>query len=86
DSLLEHYPTLSFPSLLVSVVIGTNLGGNITPIGSASSVQAITILKRSENLEARTTFIEFVKFGTIVTLIHLIIGTFYISLLWILFI
>ncbi|MFX0173746.1 MAG: SLC13 family permease, partial [Candidatus Hodarchaeota archaeon] len=36
DSLLEHYPTISFPSLLVSVVIGTNLGGNITPIGSAS--------------------------------------------------
>ncbi len=83
DSLLEHYPTLSFNSLLVAVVIGTNLGGNITPIGSASSVQALTILKRSDNLEARTTFIEFVKFGILVTLIHLIIGTFYLSFLWI---
>lgn len=84
DSLLEHYPALNFHSLLVAVVIGTNLGGNITPIGSASSVQAITILKRSDNLKAKTTFIEFVKFGIIVTLVHLIIGTFYLSSIWIL--
>ncbi|MFX0014800.1 MAG: SLC13 family permease [Promethearchaeota archaeon] len=83
DSLVEHYPTSSFNSLLVAVVIGTNLGGNITPIGSASSVQAITILKRSDNLEAKTTFIEFMKFGTIVTLAHLIVGTFYILFLWV---
>ena len=82
DSLLVHYPALSFNSLLTAVVIGTNLGGNITPIGSASSVQAITILKRSDNLEARTTFIEFMKFGTIVTLVHLIVGTFYVLFLW----
>jgi len=84
DSLIIHYPTLSFNSLLVAVVIGTNLGGNITPIGSASSVQAITILKRSDNEIARTTFIEFMKFGTIITLMHLIIGTFYVLILWML--
>ncbi|MFX1515938.1 MAG: SLC13 family permease [Promethearchaeota archaeon] len=84
DSLIVHYPTLSFNSLLVAVVIGTNLGGNITPIGSASSVQALTILKRSDNVKARTTFIEFMKFGTIITLMHLIIGTIYVLVLWIL--
>ena len=84
DSLIVHYPTLSFNSLLVAVVIGTNLGGNITPIGSASSVQAITILKRSDNERARTTFIEFMKFGTLITFMHLIIGTIYVLVLWIL--
>jgi Na+/H+ antiporter NhaD/arsenite permease-like protein len=84
ESLIVHYPTLSFNSLLVAVVIGTNLGGNITPIGSASSVQAITILKRSDNERARTTFIEFMKFGSIITIMHLIIGTIYVLVLWVL--
>ncbi|MFX0076525.1 MAG: SLC13 family permease [Candidatus Hermodarchaeota archaeon] len=84
DSLIVHYPTLSFNSLLVAVVIGTNLGGNITPIGSASSVQALIILKRVDNEKARMTFIEFMKFGTIITLMHLIIGTIYVLTLWIL--
>ncbi|MHA2109372.1 MAG: SLC13 family permease [Candidatus Hodarchaeales archaeon] len=84
DSLLLDNPELSFNTLLTTVVIGTNLGGNITPIGSASSVQAITILKRSDNLKARATFIEFMKFGIIVTTVHLLIGTIYVLLLWML--
>jgi Na+/H+ antiporter NhaD/arsenite permease-like protein len=84
DSLLLDNPELGFNTLLTTVVIGTNLGGNITPIGSASSVQAITILKRSDNLKARATFIEFMKFGIIVTTVHLIIGTIYVLLLWML--
>lgn len=86
DTLLVHNPTLSFNSLLVAVVIGTNLGGNITPIGSVSSVQALSILDRSEDQQNKVTFLEFMKFGGIVTFIHLIIGSFYIAVLWFLLI
>jgi Na+/H+ antiporter NhaD/arsenite permease-like protein len=82
DTLLSHYPSLNLEPLLVSVVIGTNLGGNITPIGSASTVQAVSILKRSENPSATVSFKEFVKYGGFVTFFQLLIGSFYIYLIW----
>lgn len=82
DSVLETSPNLSFPALLLSVVIGTNLGGNITPIGSASTVQAISLLRRVKRADASVSFFEFVKFGGFVTLFQLIIGSFYIILLF----
>jgi len=84
DTLLLHNPSLNFEPLLVSVVIGTNLGGNITPIGSASTVQAVSMLKRSENPSARVSFREFVKFGGFVTFFQLLVGSLYIYLIWIL--
>ena len=84
DTLLSHYPSLNLEPLLVSVVIGTNLGGNITPIGSASTVQAVSMLKRSENPSARVSFREFVKFGGFVTFFQLLVGSLYIYLIWIL--
>ncbi len=84
DTLIKHNQELSFNSLLVAVVIGTNLGGNITPIGSASTVQAITILKRSENPEERVSFLEFMKLGSFVTFFQLLLGSIYILLFWLL--
>ncbi|MFX0208587.1 MAG: SLC13 family permease [Candidatus Hodarchaeota archaeon] len=85
DQVLEAYPLTPFYPLLVSVVIGTNLGGNITPIGSASTIQAIIILERIEKKEAKTSFKEFLKIGSFVTSFQLLIATFYISLLWMIF-
>jgi len=86
DQVLEAYPLTPFYPLLVSVVIGTNLGGNITPIGSASTIQAILILNRIEKEEAKTSFMEFVRIGSFVTSIQLLIASFYISLLWMIFV
>ena len=82
DKLLLDYPALHFNPLLVSVVIGTNLGGNITPIGSASTVQAVSSLNRLDNPQYKVTFLEFVKFGGITAILQLIIGSFYIIGLW----
>ncbi|MHA2073455.1 MAG: SLC13 family permease [Candidatus Hodarchaeales archaeon] len=82
DSLLENYPALQFNPFLVSVVIGTNLGGNITPIGSASTVQAVSSLNRQDNPQFRVTFLEFVKYGGIASILQLLIGSFYIIGLW----
>jgi len=84
DTLLEDYPTLQFNPLLLSVVIGTNLGGNITPIGSASTVQAVSSLNRLDNPQFRVTFLEFVKYGGITSILQLLIGSFYIIGFWLL--
>ncbi len=84
DTLLRDYPALKFNPLLVSVVIGTNLGGNITPIGSASTVQAVSSLNRLDKPQFRVTFLEFVKYGGVTSILQLLIGSFYIIGLWVL--
>ena len=84
DTLLEDYPYLQFNPLLLSVVIGTNLGGNITPIGSASTVQAVSSLNRLDSPQFRVTFLEFVKYGGITSILQLLIGSFYIIGFWLL--
>ncbi len=45
-------------SLWWSVVFGANLGGNITPIGSASTLVAVTIIHRNK---IKLPFVDFVK-------------------------
>ncbi len=84
DTLLEDYPAIQFNPLLISVVIGTNLGGNITQIGSASTVQSVSILNRLDNPQFRVTFLEFVKYGGITSILQLLIGSFYIIGFWLL--
>jgi Na+/H+ antiporter NhaD/arsenite permease-like protein len=41
-----------------AVIFGANLGGNITPIGSASTLVAVTIIHKSE---IQLSFADFVK-------------------------
>lgn len=61
-----------------AVVFGANLGGNITPIGSASTVVACTILKQHG---LKVGFMEFVKIGLIFALVQLSLASFYLLLL-----
>ena len=61
-----------------AVVFGANLGGNITPIGSASTVVAVTIMKKN-NL--RITFLEFVKVGVVFAVVQLVLASGYLLLL-----
>jgi Na+/H+ antiporter NhaD/arsenite permease-like protein len=64
-----------------AIVFGANLGGNITPIGSASTVVACTILKKHD---MKVGFIEFVKIGGLFALVQLVIASGYILILqWI---
>jgi Na+/H+ antiporter NhaD/arsenite permease-like protein len=56
--ILTALPEQADPSLWWSVVFGANLGGNITPIGSASTVVAVTIMHK-QSLEI--SFARFVK-------------------------
>ncbi len=61
-----------------AVVYGANLGGNITPIGSASTVVAVTIMKKN-NL--KITFLEFVKIGAAFALVQLVLASGYLLIL-----
>ena len=56
------------------LAIGAGLGGNLTPLGSPSSVIAMGISKKEGN---PIPFGKFLKLGLITTLIHLFIGTLY---------
>jgi Na+/H+ antiporter NhaD/arsenite permease-like protein len=61
-----------------SVIYGANLGGNITPIGSASTVVAVTIMLK-QRLEIG--FMDFVKKALPFALIQLLLASVYVWLL-----
>ena len=61
-----------------AVIFGANLGGNITPIGSASTVVACTIMKKND-MPIR--FLDFVKVGGVFAVLQLVVASAY---LWIL--
>ena len=56
------------------LIFGAGLGGNFTPIGSASTVVAIGILKKEGH---NITFMQYVKIGAIVVLVQLTLATGY---------
>ncbi|MFQ5807794.1 MAG: SLC13 family permease [Phycisphaerae bacterium] len=61
-----------------AVVFGANLGGNITPIGSASTVVAVTIMRKNG---VKITFMEFVKIGVFFALVQLALASGYLLIL-----
>ena len=58
-----------------SVVFGANLGGNITPIGSASTLVAVTIIHRHN---IRLSFAGFVKLALPFAAVHILLATAYV--------
>ena len=61
-----------------SVIFGANLGGNLTPIGSASTLVAVTIMHK-HGLEV--SFLRFVTLALPFALVHIALATAYV-LLW----
>ena len=61
-----------------SVIYGANLGGNITPIGSASTVVAVTIMARQR---IPLGFIQFVKRAIPFAILQLILASVYVYLI-----
>ena len=61
-----------------AIVFGANLGGNITPIGSASTVVAVTIMKKN-NMKIR--FLDFVRIGGTFAIVQLVLATAYLAIL-----
>jgi Na+/H+ antiporter NhaD/arsenite permease-like protein len=73
--ILENLGTDPTSPLWWSVIFGANLGGNITPIGSASTLVAVTIMHKHK---LEMTFIGFVKKAVPFALIQIILATAYV--------
>jgi Na+/H+ antiporter NhaD/arsenite permease-like protein len=75
--ILAELGTASDSSLWWSVVFGANLGGNITPIGSASTLVAVTIIHKHG---LKLSFFGFVKKALIFALVQLVLAVVYVLL------
>ena len=58
-----------------AVVFGANLGGNITPIGSASTVVAVTVMHK---YGLKVSFAQFVKLAAPFALLHIVLAVVYV--------
>jgi Na+/H+ antiporter NhaD/arsenite permease-like protein len=58
-----------------SVIFGANLGGNLTPIGSASTLVAVTIIHKHE---LKLTFVGFVKVALPFAILQILLATVYV--------
>jgi len=58
-----------------AVIFGANLGGNITPIGSASTVVAMTIISKHK---LPLSFVGFVKLASLFAVVQIIIAVAYV--------
>jgi len=75
--ILSSLNIASDSSLWWSVVFGANLGGNITPIGSASTLVAATIIHK---YQLKLTFVDFVKTALPFAMMQILMATAYVLL------
>jgi Na+/H+ antiporter NhaD/arsenite permease-like protein len=75
--ILSSLGTQSDSALWWSVVFGANLGGNLTPIGSASTLVAVTIMHKNE---LKVSFAGFVKLALPYALMQIALATVYVLL------
>lgn len=73
--ILESQATPGDSSLWWSVVFGANLGGNLTPIGSASTIIAVTIIHKHG---IRLSFARFVVLAFPFALVHIGLAVLYV--------
>jgi Na+/H+ antiporter NhaD/arsenite permease-like protein len=75
SQILNSLKTPSDSQFWWCVIFGANLGGNITPIGSASTVVAMTIISRQK---LPLTFVGFVKIAVPFAIMQLVLAVIYV--------
>jgi Na+/H+ antiporter NhaD/arsenite permease-like protein len=65
-------------SIIWAVILGANLGANITPIGGVANIVAVSLLEKEGT---HISWFEFIKLGGIITIANLAVATGYIFLL-----
>jgi len=73
--ILQAQGTASTDPLWWSVVFGANLGGNLTPIGSASTLVAVTIMHKNG---LAISFVRFVKLAIPFAAMQIALATVYV--------
>ena len=76
-NILSNLGTPSSSGLWWSIIFGANRGGNITPIGSASTLVAVTIIHKHK---LHLTFATFVKLAAPYAVVQIILATVYLLL------
>ena len=74
-SILHDLGTPNDSTLWWSVIFGANLGGNLTPIGSASTLVAVTIMHKHK---VPMSFIGFVKAAVPYAIVQIILAVVYV--------
>ena len=74
-SILHELGTPTDSTLWWSVIFGANLGGNITPIGSASTLVAVTIMHKHK---VPMTFMGFVKMAIPYAIVQIVLAVLYV--------
>jgi Na+/H+ antiporter NhaD/arsenite permease-like protein len=64
-----------------SMALGACLGGNATAVGASANV---IVLSMSERADYKISFVQFLRYGVIVTVISLLISTVYVYLRYLL--
>lgn len=77
SKILQGMQPLDDPRLWWSVVFGANLGGNLTPIGSASTVVAVTLMHK---YGLAMSFGQFVRAAAIFAIVQIILAVGYVLL------
>jgi len=75
--ILQASGTASDSSLWWSVIFGANLGGNLTPIGSASTLVAVTIMHK---YKLNISFFGFIKKAFPFAVVHIVLAVGYVLL------
>ena len=73
--ILDQLKTPSDSPFWWCVILGANLGGNITPIGSASTVVAATIIHRQQ---LKLGFMDFVKLALPFAAMQIVLAIIYV--------
>jgi len=77
--ILHGMGNTALPGFWWSVIFGANLGGNITPIGSASTVVAVTMMHK---YGVKMSFAGFVGKAFVFALVQLLLATVYVVLVF----
>ncbi len=74
-SILHKFGTPDTSGLWWSVIFGSNLGGNLTPIGSASTLVAVTIMHKHQ---IKMSFVRFVQLAAGFAVVQILLAVAYV--------
>ena len=65
--------------MLFGLLLGTTLGGNITPIGASANVVAVSLLRKQGH---KVTFGDFARIGLPFTIAAVLVGSLFNWVVW----